>query len=561
MVNNRFLGKDFSGNANYWTTNNISVTAGTTYDAMIDSPTLTSATVANYPVLNPLQKASDVTISNGNLTESQGATYRTTPTTMFASSGKWYAEMVTDGEVGVVREGAFDINTRFGLGTGQSGAYAYNAYDGKKMNNGTETSYGAGFSASDVMGIALDLDNGTVTFYKNNVSQGTAFSSLPAGNYSFATGHANTSSNVNFGQRPFAYTPPTGFVRLNTYNLPDSTIKKGNTVMDANIWTGNGTGITITNSGAMKPDLMWIKSRSVNGYYHVLTDSVRGITKALYSNATDSENTLSTRVTAINSNGFSLGTSGDVNDNAQTFVGWQWQAGQGSTSSNTSGSITSTVSVNTTAGFSVVTYTGNGTAGATIGHGLGVAPKFIIIKKRSSTADWDVYHASLGATKALYLNRTDGQQTGTTFWNDTAPSSTLTTFGTSPDINSNGVTYVMYSWAEIAGFSKFGSYTGNGSTDGPFIYTGFRPKFLMFKTTTIIGHWVIVDTSRNTYNVIDNSLYPDTSGSEINTITDVDFLSNGFKWRGVLANETNVSGQVYIYMAFAENPFKNSNAF
>jgi len=558
---NAGLGKDFSGNANYWTTNNISVTAGTTYDAMIDSPTLTSATVANYPVLNPLQKASDVTISNGNLTESQGATYRTTPTTMFASSGKWYAEMVTDGEVGVVREGAFDINTRFGLGTGQSGAYAYNAYDGKKMNNGTETSYGAGFSASDVMGIALDLDNGTVTFYKNNVSQGTAFSSLPAGNYSFATGHANTSSNVNFGQRPFAYTPPTGFVRLNTYNLPDSTIKKGNTVMDANIWTGNGTGITITNSGAMKPDLMWIKSRSVNGYYHVLTDSVRGITKALYSNATDSENTLSTRVTAINSNGFSLGTSGDVNDNAQTFVGWQWQAGQGSTSSNTSGSITSTVSVNTTAGFSVVTYTGNGTAGATIGHGLGVAPKFIIIKKRSSTADWDVYHASLGATKALYLNRTDGQQTGTTFWNDTAPSSTLTTFGTSPDINSNGVTYVMYSWAEIAGFSKFGSYTGNGSTDGPFIYTGFRPKFLMFKTTTIIGHWVIVDTSRNTYNVIDNSLYPDTSGSEINTITDVDFLSNGFKWRGVLANETNVSGQVYIYMAFAENPFKNSNAF
>jgi hypothetical protein len=567
---NAGLGKDFSGNANYWTTNNISVTAGSTYDAMIDSPTLTSATVANYAVMNPLKTPVTGTYSNANLTVSFGSTEFTPAlTTIYPTSGKWYWEAVwvsgSNARIGV--QNTTVASTDFG----DSGGWRWEN-GGNIYNNGvliTVSSYATG----DVLGFCLDCDAGKFYVSKNGTWQNSAVPESgtgavatniptntpmsPAG----STGFLATVITWNFGQRPFAYTPPTGFNRLNTYNLPNSTIVKGNTVMDANIWTGNGTSQTITNSGAMKPDLMWIKSRSVAGYYHVLTDSVRGITKALYSNATDSENTLSTRITAINSNGFSLGTSGDVNDNAQTFVGWQWQAGQGSTSSNTSGSITSTVSANTTAGFSVVTYTGTG-ANATVGHGLGVAPAMVIVKRRSGAEAWGVYHKSLGATQAINLELTVAAYTYAIAWNNTAPTSSTFSLGTWAAVNSSGGTFVAYCWAEIAGFSKFGSYTGNGSSDGPFTYTGFRPKFIMVKRTDSTGPWLIYDTARDIYNQSNTLLRANTSQAETAS-GEIDILSNGFKYRGSSTNAdyvTNVSGATYIYMAFAENPFKNSLA-
>jgi hypothetical protein len=563
---NAGLGKDFSGNANYWTTNNISVTAGVTYDAMIDSPTLTSATVANYCVMNPLKiNGSAGTFSNANLNVTVAGDSSNSGTMAF-SSGKIYFEVqLTAATESTAMIGIADSNFAQAVFT-NGGAINYGYVGtGVKGSNGSYVSYGASYTVNDIIGVAADLDAGTLVFYKNGVSQGTAYTSI-AGTFIPVVGNGNSGTTktyvANFGQRPFAYTPPTGFVRLNTYNLPDSTVKKGNTVMDATIYTGTNAIQSITNASSFKPDFIWIKNRStiVN---HRLFDSVRGATKALFSSSTGAETTESDSLTAINSNGFTLGADnvgGGVNYSVgDSYVAWQWQAGQGSTSSNTSGTITSTVSVNTTAGFSVGTYTGTGTA-ATIGHGLGVAPKFYIVKRRNAAGDyWCCYHISIGATKGIYLNTTDAAGTSD-LWNDTAPTSTVFSVKTTGGVNASGGTYVAYCWAEIAGFSKFGSYTGNGSADGSFVYLGFRPKFVLFKRTDTAVDWVVEDIARSTYNVIDARLFPSTNEAEIsNGNGNIDYLSNGFKLRNS-HSAMNASGGTYIYMAFAENPFKNALA-
>jgi len=565
---NAGLGKDFSGNANYWTTNNISVTAGTTYDAMIDSPTLTSATVANYAVMNPLVGSVGVTLSQANLSatfDSASGTRYGTIGTIGVSSGKWYweYEFSAGGNSALLGITQKPFAVQMGAWPGeQTGDYGYFGSNGNKYTAGSGSAYGATFTTGDIIGVALDLDAGTLTFYKNNTSQGTAFSSI-SGTFFPAIGKGITATGitsfVNFGQRPFTYTPPTGFVRLNTYNLPDSTIKKGNTVMDATLYTGNGTSQTITTASSFKPDLVWIKGRSfVDG--HTLFDTVRGATISLSSNTTTADVTRTTALTAFTSTGFTVGSDTLVNFNANTLVAWQWQAGQGSTSSNTNGSITSTVSVNATAGFSVVTWTGNGTIGATVGHGLGVAPSMIIVKQRSGTESWATYHISLGATKYLNLNQDIAAATSITRWNNTTPSSTVITFYNDDVTNRSGGTYVAYCWAEIAGFSKFTSYVGNGSTDGPFVFLGFRPKFVLMKNITTAGYaWQILDTSRNTYNVMNAQLFPNSSAAEDTTNVLVDYLSNGFKLRNADGAQ-NLSSNTYIVAAFAENPFKNSLA-
>jgi hypothetical protein len=327
--------------------------------------------------------------------------------------------------------------------------------------------------------------------------------------------------------------------------------------MDATLYTGTGASLSVTNTSAFKPDLVWVKSRS-NATDNELTDSVRGVTKSLISNSTAAEATDTNGLTAFNSNGFTLGTDANYNGSARTFVGWQWQAGQGSTSSNTSGTITSTVSVNTTAGFSIVTYTGNATNPSTVGHGLGVAPKFIVTKQRNAgTYAWNSYHASLGNTQYVALSTTDAASSGVSLWNNTSPTSTVFTINHAA-VNS-ATTYVAYCWAEIAGFSKFGSYTGNGSTDGPFVFTNFRPKFILVKRTdsSTNGFWNVYDSSRNGYNDDNDVLYPNSSAAE-DSVQHIDLLSNGFKCRN--ATYPNTSTGTYIYAAFAENPFKNANA-
>jgi len=330
--------------------------------------------------------------------------------------------------------------------------------------------------------------------------------------------------------------------------------------MDATLYTGNGGTQSITNAGIFKPDLVWVKSRSA-ATDNKLTDSVRGVTKALISNTSGGETTDSNGLTAFNTNGFTLGSDTNYNNNTATYVGWQWQAGQGNTVVNSTGTVTANVSTNTTAGFSVAKWTSTSTGAATIGHGLGVAPACILIKLSSASGNfWTMYHQSLGNTTRLCINNTDpASAANANFWNNTSPTSSV--FSVGQDSNTNGNSYVGYIWTPIAGFSQFGSYTGNGSADGPFIYTGFRPKFILWKcTTTGATDWDIYDSVRDPYNAANHRLIPDSSGAE-QTLSPptFDILSNGFKLRYGYSSSNN-NGDNYIYAAFAETPFKYSNA-
>ena len=564
------LGNDSSGNGNTWTTNNISVTAGATYDSMTDVPTLTSATAANYAVANPLDKQSDVVVSDGNLKISlgtvTGAIRKTNASMALPTTGKYYWESKNIGST--------NFNMFLGIQTYTASLTTIGTNDifyneaGEIQNNGTSSgAIYATLTTGDIVGIAYDADANKIYFYKNNTIQNSSGTTPSfSGPYIpfFGMFSTNNAQEINFGQRPFAYTPPTGFKALNTYNLPDSTIVAGNKVMDATTYTSNGTTQTVTNAGGFKPDLVWQKTRSVIGS-NWLTDSVRGAALNLNSNNTNAETSLPLFITSFNSNGFGIGT--DNFSGGTTLVGWQWQAGQGSTSSNTNGSITSTVSVNASAGFSIVTYTGNGSTG-TVGHGLGVAPKFIIVKNRGATSDWATWSSSLSSGNYILLNSTAAQSNSSAvnvFGNNTItvdPTSSVFTVGNGYYVNSTSTNYVAYCWSEVAGFSKFGSYTGNGSTDGPFIYLGFIPKFWMAKRTDVGAPWLIYDSSRNTSNVVNNYLQPSAndaegSGSSPNDVND--FLSNGFKIRCSNLGE-NANGGTFIYMAFAENPFKNSLA-
>jgi hypothetical protein len=341
------------------------------------------------------------------------------------------------------------------------------------------------------------------------------------------------------------------------------TIKKPNEHFDATLYTGTGAALNVTNAAGFKPDFVWVKNRSHNDadpYYgvHLLFNSTTGVGNRLMSQSTATEAFSSQSLTAFNSNGFSIGTDVAIGYSGDSYVGWQWKAG-GASTVNTSGSISSNVSVNTTAGFSIVTYTGTG-ANATVGHGLGVTPKWIIIKARGAAVNWTSYHEPLGNTAGLHLNTTGGSDVNSGFFNNTSPTSTTFSIGTGSTVNTSSGTYVAYCWAEVEGYSKFGSYTGNGSTDGPFVYTGFRPKYFLTKPSSTTGSWTCYDTSRDTYNVADKRIEVNTSDAEYNNGNGlIDFLSNGFKPR-VNHPSNNSSGVTYIYMAFAEAPFKFSNA-
>ena len=570
------LGTDFSGNSNTWTVNNISVTAGATYDSMTDVPTLTSATVANYCVMNPNNaSSSSVSVTSGNLDLSIAANATCAVSTMAVTSGKWYWEFTA----GTASQNAYyvsvcDVNNWSAPSKSQTDMYnstyvwTYYGNNGNKITNATATAYGSSFTSGDVIGVALDMDAGTVVFYKNNTSQGTAFSVFAGKTIApmIGNGASTTSSagSINFGQRPFSYTPPTGYVALNTYNLPTSTITNGAAYMAATLYTGTGASLAISNAVngiSFQPDLVWMKRRNTTGN-NVLQDSIRGVNSQLFSNSTTSELTGSSDITSFNSGGFTIaGTDTDTGASGSTYVGWQWKAG-GTSSSNTNGSITSTVSAGATQGFSVATYTGNGSAGATFGHGLGVAPNFVIIKERGNANGWLCYHSSTGNTGYLELDATLSFQTLSTVWNNTTPSSSVVTLGTVSNVNRNGGTFVAYCFAAVKGFSAFGSYTGNNSNDGPFVYLGFRPRFVMFKDSTSAGAWMIMDSSRETYNVEQNGLAPNNSNAEstYSGTPQVDFLSNGFKIRANNANAywNNISGNTYIYAAFAEVPFKSA---
>ena len=572
------LGYDTSPQGNNWTTNNISLTAGVTYDSMTDVPTLTSATAANYCVLNPLNKGTNQTLTNGNLTANSSG-HGTVLTTIGVSSGLWYAEstLTATGPGGIGFTSNPAAESSYANGTGKW--WCYDNGGNFLINSQAEgTAYATRFASGQVWQWAIDNNNGKVWIGVNNAwlnsTNGTTGNPATGANptftftagtliWPFLEGAGNPTWNANFGQRPFTYTPPSGFVALNTYNLSTPTIPNGATQFAATTYTGTGAVRSIDNSvngTSMQPDLVWVKNRN-STQSHIWTDVLRGVTKQLYSNVTSAEGSDTNSVTAFNTGGFSLGTDAGgigVNTNTNTYVAWQWKA-NGTGVSNTSGSITSTVSANTTAGFAVVTYTGNGTAGATVGHGLGVAPSMFIVKQRNAaTADWVVYFASLGNTGSLKLSATDGFLVSTTIWNNTTPTSSVFSLGTNISGNGNTTTYVAYCFAAIAGYSAFGSYTGNGSADGPFVFLGFRPRFVIIKRTDTTNNWHSYTSTIDPYNVVAKTLYPNLSNAEA-TENDLDFVSNGMKMRDS-GTHTNASGGTYIYMAFAENPFKYSNA-
>jgi len=337
-----------------------------------------------------------------------------------------------------------------------------------------------------------------------------------------------------------------------------TTINKSTDYFNTKLYTGNNGTQSITGVGH-QPDLIWVKARNDTAN-HTLTDVIRGTNSVLYTNQTQAPDTPTNAIKSFDSDGFSVGSNGSFNANSINYASWNWKAnGQGS--SNTDGSINTTyTSVSTTAGFSISKYTGTG-SNATVGHGLGSVPKMIIVKRLSGgTGEWGVYHASLGNTKALYLNGNSASSTETAFWNSTSPTSSVFSVGTANDTNGSGSTYIAYAFADVQGYSKVsGSYTGNGNADGSFIYTGFKPALILIKQTNATGSWYMWDNKRDTFNPYQRYISPNNANAEYTSSERwLDSLSNGFKWRNT-ETAMNGSGSSYIFMAFAEAPLVGSN--
>ncbi len=576
---------DASGNKNNWTPNNINSNASgeSTYDLMSDVPTLTDEDTSNFATLNPVA-ISNGTLSNGNLTWTPTGNSASAWSTIAVNTGKWYFEMTKnsgDAFISISQTPKFN-----GFQTDSDAVsvslYMYYASGGSGGNrflyNSSTTAFPSGFGNDDVgtiYGVTLDFDADQIIVRRNNDDSTKATFSIPAAlkakplhvGYSVYTTWTGGDFSWNFGQRPFAYTPPTGFKKLNTFNLPDSTITDGSEHFDTALYTGTGSSLAITGL-EFSPDLVWTKGRDV-AYSHYWFDSVRGVGNRIMSNSTSNEDGSVSGVTSFDTNGFTLGTDVGANNSGSAFVGWNWKGSDSTAVSNTDGDITSTVSANTTAGFSIVTYTGTGTAGDTVGHGLGANLGLLITKPRSISGGWAVASTGLGVTgdtlggfpESYYiaLNATGARANNGESVLALGNASKFA-IGSGLEMNQSGATYVAYCFTPIEGYSKFGSYTGNGSADGPFIYTGFRPAFLILKQTDTTRDWQIHDTARNPNNVSQYHLKANDAGAEgSGSGAYLDIVSNGFKLRTSGAGHNN-SGGTYMYMAFAENPFKNSNA-
>jgi len=586
------IGYDYSGNSNNFTANNVSVTSGATYDSMVDSPSLYGTDTGvgnevrgNYCVMNPVARNTRITIANANLqvTGDNTANHQIVYGTFPMTTGKWYWEVVVNNPttstvniVGIQSYVGFADGTYCGV-SGNGIGWGYTTTLGNFYSSNFTVSGSAPVLANGTIGIAYDADAGKIWFRNTSGSwvqgdpaagtsptgtlSGTATTMMPAVSFY----NSNGAWSFNFGQQAFSYTAPTGFKALCTQNLSTPTINNGANYMAATLYTGNGATQTIANtigSASFQPDFVWVKGRS-GTTDHALYDSVRGVQKQVESNTTTAETTETTGLTAFGSTGFTVGALAQMNTNTATYVGWQWLAGAGSSSSNTDGNRTSTVSVNPTAGFSVVTWTFSTSANNTIGHGLGVAPSFIIVKDRSSAFNWDVYHVSLGYTQRLILNSTAAAAAG---YFAAAPTSTVFSMTTAAYTNNDNI--VAYCFAPIAGYSAFGTWTNNNSTNGTFTYLGFRPRLIILKNSDNVERWFIFDSSRQTYNVAAPAtswLVPnDTSAEGANgaTTATIDLLSNGFKiyTTNPAAGEVSFGTRPYIYAAFAENPFKYARA-
>ena len=565
------LGTDSSGNDNDFTVTNLSVTGGADNDYLRDSPTngtqedtgVGGEVVGNYATLNPLIKSSNVTLSNGNLDYVSSAAYTAAFASIGMTSGKWYFETTVTLFGGDVIIGiSSDTNTGVYVGSTAKG-YGYEAVLGATYSGGSQvgnTGY-ATYTTGDIISCAFDADNGELYFAKNGAWQASSdpanntspsFSGLTDTPYFFGVSAGNTGNlDVNFGQRPFSYTAPSGYKCLCTANLPEPTIEDGSTAFETVLDTGADILSTAQAAIGGSADLLWIKDRA-NTNNHQVIDTVRGGTSSLQSNTNVAETTYAA-------------PSGNS-------VAWTWDAGSSNTTIAADGissgvpSIASEYRANPSAGFSIVSYTGDGAASGTIAHGLNAAPSMIIVKNRDGTTRGSVYHShahtSTPENYVLQLFSTTGHSTAgasSAEWNNTAPTADVFTVGTSDNVNGTN-DYIAYCFAPVESYSSFGSFTGNGLADGPFVYLGFRPAFVMVKGLGNNRWWVILDNERSGYNATDDWLYANEDDVEYAATTfPADFTSNGFKVRntGAYFNANNI---VYVYAAFAEHPFKTARA-
>jgi len=588
------LGNDVSGNNNDFTPTSLS-SANSTSDRPADDAT---NGFGNYCLINPTAyamstaRSTDI-ISDGNLSyDENGDADGSYLCTIAVNSGKWYFEVTNVRPdtwtqwAGVCRINPMKANEMQSNISGPPYPYVYNSYSGNAESVETgSVAYGAAWrTTNDVVGVALDLDTPAIWFHKNGTWQNSAtVGEVEAGTTTNAAFTSITGPVVplvalndgklsyNFGQKAFAYTAPTGFKALNTANLPAPTVTDPSAYFQTVLYTGNGTAIgsggkAVTGVG-FKPDFVWIKNRDAADS-HLIFQVISGATKYIQTDdttqdtgnnpaqATDTES-----LSTFDSDGFTLGNNVEVNTNAENYVAWCMKFG-GTGSSNTTGSISSTVSVAAHGGASLIQHTGTG-ANGTVGHGMSIAPAMMIHKNLDTANNQLITYfdkLSTPATDYMLLNRSVAKQTGgTSFWNSTVPTSSVFSVGTNPSTNNNGDAILTFAFSRVSGLIGIGSYVGNGSTDGPYIViddgaSGFRPAFLLTKDSTTTSDWTLWDSERNPYNTCDNVLFVEESSPENTSGNKVDFTANGFKVRTGGA-DVNESGSTFIYLAFAEYPF------
>ena len=583
------LGKDTSGNGHNWTPNNFSVSAGGGNDVLLDSPVDGDSSSdtgaggqisANYPTINPLWTGTGYTFAHGSLVVSNsGGWYTYLATQALPKSGKYYWECrrptatwlavgITDG---------LAANTSYG--SKYACQYVSNHGNLDKKSDGTHAtteSWGDTWTAtSDIIGVAVDMDNEKIWFAKNNTWQDTSGTPNPAtgadpamsgfGGYDMFP-HLNiyqSMAEINFGQRPFENNAPSGFKCLCSANYPTPTIVKPNEHFDVALYTGTGSGLTVS-SLAFQPDFTWIKSRSSASHNHLIYDDIRGSTKYLSSNS-DGHGDTATLSWTPTSTGFTISTNSNYNTNNDNYVSWNWKA---ATSQGNSNGANITVAsgkqqVNTTAGFSITEYEGDGSgnadsdSGDSVGHGLSKTPEWVVLKRfNSAQNNWICWHTELGAAKHISMNTNNGRS-GTNYCVPTVPTSTAVDLGNNPEVNASGHDYMMYCWHGVDGFSKFGTY--EGGTVGTFVYTGFQPRLVWVKNSDYgPSDWSLMDSARETFNPNNNWLPCNHNGPE-GQQQSMFLLSNGFMLNST-SGGSNKAGHTYIYMAWAKHPFKYSRA-
>jgi hypothetical protein len=566
------LGKDSSGNGNNWTPGNMSVSAGTGNDSLIDTPT------NNWCTLNPLNKGVDaITITEGNLRyAASGTDHLVVATFAIPSSGKWYWEYRKDSNGTNLMAGIIcspETNNRSSFLGGQADGYSVYAQNGQKYNNSSSSTYMATPGTNSTITVAFDADNSKLyvgadgNWANGSGSTNQTFAdaavahTLPTDKTCYpGISVSSGDAYINFGQRPFDHTPPTGYRPLNAKNLPTVTIPDGTKYFNTVLFTGNGSTQSITGVG-FQPDWTWIKMRSDGSRGYAMFDSVRGGLERLDTTSGQEGRTNEGNI-SFESDGFNVTSSHPtVNDSSDTAVAWNWLAG-GTAVNNGDGSIPSEVSVNPEAGLSIVTYIGTGSE-TTVGHGLGVTPSMIWVKNRDQNEGWIIDSRLItgNANGTLHFN-TDAEYTGGTNQFGTH-SSSIFTVKTSGNINTNLKKYVAYVFAEVEGYSKFGKFTGNGSeSEGAYVGCNFKPAWILLKNTSDGGEsFRIYDVKRDTFNYCDAVLNPNSDSAEStpSSSNSIDILSSGFKVRST-SGEINNSGSTILYMAFAEMPFKYANA-